>query len=153
MTMVFDLNFAGTSAAIVLLVAGVGVGVAVVLVVAVVVVVDAFLLLPPQPAARTATRARTASPGTDGVFRRCMVVPFLCGSWAPCPDELANRMVTAQLPRFPRDTSSGRPRSRAGSWRRRRARSARSRAHSPDRPRRAPSARSARRAGSWFPAR
>ena len=77
---VFDLNFAGTCAAIVLSVAGVEIVVEVVL--ALVVVVAAFLLLPPQPAARTATRARTASPAADGVFKRCMLGPFVCGSWA-----------------------------------------------------------------------
>src|SRR5438094_225715 len=84
---VFDLNFAGTSAAILLSVAGVEIVVEVVVVVALVVVVAAFLLLPPQPAARTTTRARTASPAADGVFIRFMLGPFLCGSWAPALDE------------------------------------------------------------------
>src|SRR6266566_8943156 len=65
-----------------------------------VVVVAAFLLLPPQPAARTATRARTASPAADGIFRRCMLGPFLCGSWAPSLDELAGRMVLRRLQGF-----------------------------------------------------
>jgi hypothetical protein len=65
----------------VLSVAGVEIVVEVVPVVVLVVVVAAFLLLPPQPAARTATRARTANPAADGVFKRCMLGPFLCGSW------------------------------------------------------------------------
>src|SRR5438093_812631 len=71
----------------------------VVLVVGALVVVAAFLL-PPQPAARTATRARTASPAADGIFIRFMLGPFLCGSWAPSLDELAGRMLLASFPDF-----------------------------------------------------
>jgi len=53
-----------------------------VVVVALVVVLEAFLPLPPQPAVKTTTRARTVSPARDGIFKRFMLSPFLCGSWA-----------------------------------------------------------------------
>src|SRR5256714_14478756 len=99
-TIVFDLNFAGTSAAILLSVAGVVIVVALVVVAAVVVVLEAFLPLPPQPAARATTRARNPSPATDGIFWRCMLGSFPPRKPGPRLGGVAERIVLPRLEDF-----------------------------------------------------
>src|SRR6266542_596971 len=113
-------------------------------------VVEAFLLLPPQPAARSTASEVAASP-VIRVLGQFIVLPFrLLEPGASCTDLAGESYSSEAIPL--RGTSSAPARSRAGSSRRRRGRPGRSRARTRALRCRAPSARSARPAGSACPA-